>query len=215
MNSIFRKLVPLIVIASMLLAACGGGVQAPDAIDWGEGGEPVEFEFDYESGVEIDENDPALEFYEPVPWDELFRDEEGEEDLLDCTQEQILAYECFGDRGNGYKCIDGTCYMFYNDEAYRLDESEAEQYRRQVLGAQIASLEVDSTGMTIGGIVVGVIGGIIAGPVGIAIAILGGVIAIGGVAQDDLNDALYEYGRKGGADYELIDESELDAYRID
>ena len=62
MKGTFHKLILIIIITGVSLTACSGGVDAPEAIDWGEGGKAVDFEFDDDAGIEIDPLDPALEF---------------------------------------------------------------------------------------------------------------------------------------------------------
>lgn len=118
MKTIFRKLVPIIVVASLLLTACGAN--APETIDWttaedtggfGEIGD-VSGQDDVEYSNTDTENDNNWEYTS---------------DLGVCSLGDQNAGNCFGDETMGFRELsDGSYKVFVDGDCYILDGNNAD-----------------------------------------------------------------------------------------
>lgn len=208
-----KKIFGIFLLASVLLSACG--VTGPEQVSWNTSESDTEFS-QVDSAADIPEIVPGVipspppESEPEYPWNELI----GEENRLNCERNQIRAYECFGDNINGYKCIGDACYIFYNQKTYRMKPEEAEKYKKQVLGAYVASKESDTMGWTVAGIVLMGVGVFASGPVGWVVGGAGLAVTLASTTNELTDEAWAKYGRKGGADYTTIPEEQLSQYKI-
>lgn len=117
MKMIFRKLIPLIVIASMLLTSCGGGIDAPDAIDWSDPESAITFDeigevdntFELDVLPEGDDNvfgETEYSFPEPFP-------------EIDCDDYETHTATCGGDSKYGFDTVDGVFFFYIDGDCYR------------------------------------------------------------------------------------------------
>jgi hypothetical protein len=135
MKLIFRKLVPVIIIASMLLSACG--VEAPEDIDWNTAEENTSFS-DVDNNANLPEVVPGVvptqppepEVNEEIPWDEIVDEKWLGKDKIHCENHEGTS--CQGDVFLGSKCIGDTCYIFVDGQAYIVPEDKADNLIERV-----------------------------------------------------------------------------------
>ena len=116
MKSLFRRLAFIIVIASILLSACGGSVDGPNDINWTtNSGESDRLFGDIYSG-----NDLTLDITSD---DSLSEDSKFLVESFDqCDLENQQMKTCFGSEEMGYiKLPDGSYKVFFDGVCYIVD----------------------------------------------------------------------------------------------
>ncbi len=169
MKLIFRKLVPIIVITSMLLSACG--VKAPESIDWSTAEENSSFS-DVDNNADLQEvvpgavptQSPEPEVSEDIPWDQLIDEKWIGKDKIHCDRYEGTS--CQGDVFLGSKCIGDTCYIFVDGQVYIVPRDNADS-----LIERVSNLRSDIRSRYKAGIALSV---------GIGLAALGGATVVTG-----------------------------------
>jgi hypothetical protein len=121
MKTIVRKLIPVIIIVSILLTACGGGPAPIDDIEYTDAKSVQEFkevgetDHSFEVNVLPDEDttsfeEPQSSFPEPFP-------------TIDCDQDEGKAKACVGDSNYGFDQYNGMFFCYVDGECYAFSKT--------------------------------------------------------------------------------------------